>query len=192
MQLDYSMPNKLFKGELVENRIVIWDIEESKRIFGDGYFGKPLGVPKPKGTDFDAPLILDLIEGYYLVSEKKIAIRDSISGKVISKKRLVEKCESEYVLFKEKFLVYKELRSRGYVVAPGIKFGSDFAVYEHGPGIDHAPYIIQVMVPQANLTATSIVLAGRLATTVKKKFLIAVVNYSQEDVEFLSFEWWRA
>ena len=56
------MPNKLFKGELVENRIVIWDIEESKRIFGDGYFGKPLGVPKPKGTDFDAPLILDLIE----------------------------------------------------------------------------------------------------------------------------------
>ena len=96
------------------------------------------------------------------------------------------------MLFKEKFLVYKELRSRGYVVAPGIKFGSDFAVYEHGPGIDHAPYIIQVMVPQANLTATSIVLAGRLATTVKKKFLIAVVNYSQEDVEFLSFEWWRA
>ena len=186
------MPNKLFKGELVENRIVIWDIEESKRIFGDGYFGKPLGVPKPKGTDFDAPLILDLIEGYYLVSEKKLAIRDSISGKAISKKRLVEKCESEYMLFKEKFLVYKELRSRGYIVTPGIKFGSDFAVYEQGPGIDHAPYIIQVMVPQANLTATGIVLAGRLATTVKKKFLIAVVNYSQEDVEFLSFEWWRA
>ena len=48
------------------------------------------------------------------------------------------------------------------------------------------------MLPQANLTATGIVLAGRLATTVKKKFLIAVVNYSQEDVEFLSFEWWRA
>ena len=186
------MPNKLFKGELVENRIVIWDIEESKKIFGDGYFGKPLGVPKPKGTDFDAPLILDLIEGYYLVSEKKLAIRDSVSGKVISKKRLVEKCESEYMLFREKFLVYKELRSRGYIVTPGIKFGSDFAVYEHGPGIDHAPYIIQVMVPQSNLTATGIVLAGRLATTVKKKFLIAVVNYSQEDVEFLSFEWWRA
>ena len=93
------MSKKTFRGELVENRIVIWDVEESKRIFGDGYFGKPLGVPNPKGTDFDAPLILDLIEGYYLVSEKKIAIRDSISGKVISKKRLVEKCESEYVLF---------------------------------------------------------------------------------------------
>ena len=186
------MPDKLFKGELVENRIVIWDIEDSKKIFGNGYFGKPLGVPKPKGTDFDAPLILDLIEGYHLVEEKKLTIRDSISGKIISKKKLIEKCKNEYVLFKEKFLVYKELRSRGYIVTPGIKFGSDFAVYERGPGIDHAPYIIQVMLPQSNLTATGIVLAGRLATTVKKKFLIAVVKDSNEEVEFLSFEWWRA
>ncbi len=186
------MPDKLFKGELVENRIVIWDIEDSKKIFGNGYFGKPLGVPKPKGTDFDAPLILDLIEGYHLVEEKKLTIRDSVSGKIISKKKLIEKCKNEYVLFKEKFLVYKELRSRGYIVTPGIKFGSDFAVYERGPGIDHAPYIIQVMLPQSNLTATGIVLAGRLATTVKKKFLIAVVKDSNEEVEFLSFEWWRA
>ena len=54
-------------------------------------------------------------------------------------------------------MVYRELRDRGYIVTPGIKFGSDFAVYEHGPGIDHAPYIIQVMVPKANLTATGIV-----------------------------------
>ena len=186
------MPDKLFKGELVENRKVICDIEDSKKIFGNGYFGKPLGVPKPKGTDFDAPLILDLIEGYHLVEEKKLTIRDSVSGKIISKKKLIEKCKNEYVLFKEKFLVYKELRSRGYIVTPGIKFGSDFAVYERGPGIDHAPYIIQVMLPQSNLTATGIVLAGRLATTVKKKFLIAVVKDSNEEVEFLSFEWWRA
>ena len=47
------------------------------------------------------------------------------------------------------------------------------------------------MQPESNLTATAIVLAGRLATTVKKKFLVAVVEDSDE-VEFLSFEWWRA
>ena len=32
-----------------------------------GYYGKPLGVPKPKGPDFEAPLVLDLIEARYLV-----------------------------------------------------------------------------------------------------------------------------
>ena len=179
------------KCELVENRLIVWNISDSKKLFNNGYFGKPIGISKPKSDEIDTPLILDLIEGYHLVSEKKLTIRDSNSGKVVSKRKLVEKCESEYVLFKEKFLVYKELRSRGYIVTPGIKFGSDFAVYEHGPGIDHAPYIIQVMQPQSNLTATAIVLAGRLATTVKKKFLVAVVKDSDE-VEFLSFEWWRA
>jgi|TARA_B100001245_G_C22840685_1_gene404176 tRNA-intron endonuclease len=186
------MSKKTFRGELVENRVVIWNLESSKKVFGEGYFGKPLGVPKPKGTDFDAPLILDLIEGYHLLLEKKIKIYDSETGKVVSQKRLKEKCENEYVLFKEKLMVYRELRDRGYIVTPGIKFGSDFAVYEHGPGIDHAPYIIQVMVPKANLTATGIVLAGRLATTVKKKFLIAIADTNKEQVEFLSFDWWRA
>lgn len=186
------MATKVFRGELVENRIVIWNIKSSKQIFGTGYFGKPLGVQKPKGTDFDAPLILDLIEGYYLVLENKLSIYDTVSRKRVSKKKLIEKCENEYILFKEKFMVYKELRAMGYVVTPGIKFGSDFAVYEHGPGIDHAPYIIQVVLPESNITSTGIVLAGRLATTVKKKFIIAVVDESKNEVEFLAFDWWRA
>ena len=50
------MSKKTFRGELVENRVVIWNLESSKKVFGEGYFGKPLGVPKPKGTDFDCLL----------------------------------------------------------------------------------------------------------------------------------------
>ena len=65
------------KAELVENRIVVWDIQASREIFKDSFYGKPLGIPKPKGADFDAPLILDLIEGYYLTKEGRIAIYDA-------------------------------------------------------------------------------------------------------------------
>ena len=65
---------KKFIGELVENRIVVWNIEEAREIFKMGFFGKPLGVPKPKAPDFNAPLILDLIEGYYLVNESKLSV----------------------------------------------------------------------------------------------------------------------
>ena len=108
------MLNKLFKGELVENRIVIWDIEKSKKIFGDGYYGKPLGVPKPKGTDFDAPLILDLIEGYHLVSEKRLTIRDSNSGKVVSKRKPTDQ-ELEDLYFA--FTVAKHVKSNAIVYA---------------------------------------------------------------------------
>ena len=56
-----------------------------------------------------------------------------------------------------KYVVFKKLRDLGYIVTPGIKFGCDFAVYEHGPGLrNHAPYLVQVVKPTENLTATSI------------------------------------
>ena len=79
----------------------------------------------------------------------------------------------------------------GYVVSPGIKFGCDFAVYEHGPGIDHAPYLVQVVKPSDNLTTTGIVLAGRLATTVKKQFILAIPYLKLRKVHFVGFDWWR-
>ncbi|MDG6957902.1 MAG: tRNA-intron lyase, partial [Nitrososphaerota archaeon] len=59
------MPRARARGRLFENRIVVWDIEDSRRLFKEGYYGKPLGIPKPKDFEFDAPLILDLMEGYY-------------------------------------------------------------------------------------------------------------------------------
>lgn len=180
------------RAELVENRIVIWDIAAAREIFRDNFYGKPLGIPKPRGADFDAPLVLDLIEGYYLAKEGKIMIYDAKNGEKAKEKDLEKKCKSEYMYFDEKYLVYKELRKSGYVVTPGIKFGCDFAVYEHGPGIDHAPYLVQVMLPDENLTATGIVLSGRLATTVRKQFAVAIPHMETKKVVFLSFDWWRA
>ena len=86
----------------------------------------------------------------------------------------------------------KGLREKKLIVCPGIKFGCDFAVYERGPGIDHAPYLVDVLKPGDKLTALGIVLTGRLATTVKKQFIIAISDKRKETVDFLSFDWWRA
>ena len=185
------MPKHRAKGKLFENRVVVWDIEASRRLFKEGYYGKPLGIPKPKDFEFDEPLVLDLMEAYYLVTKKAIAVEDR-SGKELSGKELERICESSYSEFSDKFMVYLKLRESGYVVTPGIKFGSDFAVYEHGPGIDHAPYIVQVMAPAASITATSMVRSGRLATTVRKQFIIAIPDREKKSVEFLRYDWWRA
>ena len=94
--------------------------------------------------------------------------------------------------FKEKFMVYWELRKAGFVVSPGVKFGCDFAVYERGPGIDHAPFLVEVMKPHDLISATSVVLSGRLATTVRKQFIIGVADREKNTVNFVSFDWWRA
>ncbi len=185
------MPKQRAKGRLFENRIVVWDIETSRKLFKDGYYGKPLGIPKPKDFEFDAPLILDLMEGYYLATKKVVEVEDQ-SGKELSLKQLHDVCEASYTDFAEKFLVYRKLREDGFVVTPGIKFGSDFAVYEHGPGRDHAPYIVQVASPDSKMTATSMVRSGRLATTVRKQFIIAVPDVDKKTIDFLRYDWWRA
>ena len=36
------------KSELIENRIIVWSIEDSRKLFSQGYYGKPIGIPKPK------------------------------------------------------------------------------------------------------------------------------------------------
>ena len=62
------------KGELIENRVIVWNIEDSRKLFSQGYYGKPIGIPKPKIEEIDAPLILDFIESLYLLENKKITI----------------------------------------------------------------------------------------------------------------------
>ncbi len=185
------MTARVSTGRLFENRIVVWDIDSSRRLFKEAYYGKPLGIPKPKDFEFEAPLILDLMEGYYLVKKKKLRVEDQ-GGKGIQAERLEQICADSYTDFAEKYRVYSLLKEAGYVVAPGIKFGTDFAVYEHGPGIDHAPYIVQVEKAGSEINAMDMVRSGRLATTVRKQFIIAVVSGSREKVEFLAFDWWRA
>jgi tRNA-intron endonuclease len=177
------------KSELIENRIIVWNIEDSRKLFSQGYYGKPIGIPKPKIEEIDAPLILDLIEGLYLLENKKITIRKSKQR--ITVEQLRDICRNEVHEFDKKYLVYKNFRDKGYIINPGIKFGCDFAVYEKGPGIDHAPFLIQVYTRNESISATGIVLAGRLATTVRKQFILAIPK-GKDKVDFLALDWWKA
>lgn len=177
------------KSELVENRIIVWSIDDSQKLFASGYYGKPIGIPKPKPEEIDVPLILDLIEGLYLLENKKITIYKS--KQKISVAQMTDICKQEYHDFDKKYLVYKNFRDKGYIVNPGIKFGCDFAVYEKGPGIDHAPYLVQVYDRKDPITSTGVVLAGRLATTVRKQFILAIPKRNDK-VDFLALDWWKA
>ena len=177
------------KGEIIENRIIVWDIQESRDLFRNGYFGKPIGIPKPNPDEINVPLILDLMEGCYLLEISKIKIyRDE---KKVSIDELVKICREEYHNFDKKYLVYKDFREKEYVVNPGIKFGCDFAVYNRGPGIDHAPYLIQVYNKNDSISSTGVVLAGRLASSVKKQFILAIPS-GKSSVDYLALDWWKA
>ena len=185
------MPKKI-DIEFIENFLVVWDPAEGSRLYKMGFYGKPLGIAKPKMPEFNVPLILDLMEGLYLVEKKLVTVYEGSEKQRVSLKKLRQKAKQLYEEFDEKYAVYRDLRNSGLIVTPGIKFGCDFAVYKQGPGVEHAPFMVSVKSAKAEITATEIVKAGRLATTVRKRFIIAVPDIEKENIRYLIFKWFKA
>jgi tRNA-intron endonuclease len=179
-------------AELVGTRLIVWDSKDSVAIYKKGFFGKPVGIPKPKpDQDFSAPLVLDMMEGLFLQEKERIEIVDTKTRKPISRAKLMKLAAVTYKDFELGYSVYRDLRNQGLIVTPGIRFGSDFAVYEHGPGIDHAPFIVTGRTENDTMGPFEIVLAGRLATTVRKQFTIAVPRRKGK-MDYLVFRWFKA
>jgi tRNA-intron endonuclease, archaea type len=178
--------------ELLENFLVVWDSVEGSKLYKNGYYGKPLGIAKPKVPEFEVPLILDLMEGLYLAEKETVSIYEGKDKQKVGLAKLKKKAKELYEKFDEQYLVYRDLRESGLIVTPGIKFGCDFAVYKYGPGVEHAPYMVSVKTTESNISATEIVKAGRLATTVRKRFIIAAPGLGNNKVQYLMFEWFKA
>jgi len=178
--------------EFIENFLVVWDPKGGSKLYKLGFYGKPIGISKPKAADFNVPLILDLMEGLYLMQKGVISISEGSERKVIKFKKLRKRAKKLYEEFDLKYTVYRDLRDSGLVVTPGIKYGCDFAAYKHGPGVDHAPYMFTVKKRKDKVTATEIVKVGRLATTVRKRFIIAIPDLETERIQYLIFKWFKA
>lgn len=91
--------------------------------------------------------------------------------------------------FKELYLVYRDLRERGFVVRRGLKFGCDYLVYRFGPGIDHAPFGVEVLREEESYDPITIVRMGRLLHSVRKKLILAIVN--GEKIKYILLTWWK-
>ena len=178
--------------EFVENFLVVWDPEEGSKLYRMGYYGKPLGIPKPKIPEFKVPLILDLMEGLYLAENGIIEVKEGAKRRKVGRAKLKRRARKLYDEFDLKYAVYQDLRDEGFIITPGIKYGCDFAVYKHGPGTEHAPYMVSVRKSEEDLTATEIVKAGRLATTVRKRFIIAIPEAGAKKIQYLIFKWFKA
>ena len=64
----------LIRAEASEDhRLIVWSIKDSRKLYNEGFYGNPLGITKPK-EDFEAPLVLDSVEGTYLVEKGLIEV----------------------------------------------------------------------------------------------------------------------
>ena len=83
------------------------------------------------GTREGKGLVLRDYESLYLLYAKKLELRDE-SGKEVEFERLADITQKAARDAWTKFMIYRDLRSRGYVVREGFGFGTDLRVYERG------------------------------------------------------------
>jgi len=70
-------------------------------------------------------------EALYLLYAKKLDLRDE-TGKAVTFEGLADLAQRNARDSWTKFIIYRDLRSRGYVVREGFGFGTDLRVYERG------------------------------------------------------------
>ena len=109
----------LVKGELVSTQTCIADKNMIHDLEQKGY-GE---IEKKK-------LFLKEFETLYLLYAKRLTLRKG--KKKIDFNSFMNICQKSDPGILTQFLIYRDLRNRGYVVKDGFGFGSDFRVYERG------------------------------------------------------------
>ena len=91
-----------------------------------------------------------------------------------------------------KYVVYRDMRSRGYIVKTALKFGADFRVYDRGikPGDDHAKWILYPVHEGSVLTWHDFSAKNRVAHSTRKRLLLGIVD-DENDCTFYEVSWKR-
>lgn len=183
-----DIPEKI-PAKFINSRVIVFNpLHASYLYVKRKFFGAPLGINKPRLEYFSKPSELSLIEAYYLLKNGIIEIFDvENENKSISAEDFFKISKDIHHKFEEKFIIYNDLREKGYIPRPGLKFGADFVVYKKGPGLEHSSFIVHVLPHDSKITAIDMVRAGRLATSVRKKFVIA----NPLTTSYYFFEWFK-
>ena len=184
---DIELPEKI-PAKFLNSRVIVFNpLFASYLYVRKGFYGSPLGISKPRLEYFSKPSELSLIEAQYLLEIEEITIYDVKQKKFLTIEEFYATAIKIHHKFEEKYIIYKDLRERGYIPRPGLKFGADYVVYKKGPGLEHSLFMVHVLPHDSEITAIDMVRAGRLATSVRKKFVIA--NPLTKSYYF--FEWFK-
>ena len=175
-------------AQLIGDKI-IEDDKEMIKAFHDRGFGDIHGNT----------LLLAPVEALYLTEIRKLSIPKSTQKTGSGKACKPQKMHEVASLFNElkkwdkeiavKYYIYRDLRKKGYVVRTGLKYGAYFRVYEKGirVGEGHSHWLVHPIQEHEKTSIYEVARAVRLAHSVRKKMLWAVVD-SEGDVTYYKME----
>ena len=147
---------------------VIISKDQAHLIYERGYYGQ---------LQDDESLKLDPVEALLLSERKRITVFDK-AGKEYKFSELVKNFVKDYPDLWVKYLCYKDLRSRGYIVRAGYGTEIDYRVYDRGAqlGTDAAKYLVHTVVEGTPLKLLTLDQITQVAKSNRKKLVLAVVD----------------
>lgn len=149
------------RAKLQGDTVLVADEKEANTLYNKGAFG----VPQSGGA-----LVLDLIEALYLVENNRLVVDGHDAGKLLMHASRREK------EFEIRYVVYRDLRSRSFVVKPSNVM--DFNVYPRGalPGRAPSTYLVRCASERGALDAVATVAETERAKRHQKTLLLALVD----------------
>ncbi|MDI6825996.1 MAG: tRNA-intron lyase [Candidatus Aenigmarchaeota archaeon] len=165
----------MLEGELLEQRVIIWDKEAFSELEESGY-----------GKVLEDRLELTLVEAMFLFNKGKLAVfvKEENEKKKLSKEELYEYCVKNERNFHARLVVYTDLRDRGFLVKTGFKFGTDFRIYERGvklkkgpkAAFEHTKFVAHAIPEEFSCSFPELSRAVRLAQNIRSEMIWAVVD----------------
>lgn len=160
-------------GLLIDKGVLVSEKQSVDELSSRGY-----------GTVNGDGLMLTFYESLYLLDKGLLEVFDEDGGTAGFQHLL--KCyeavdENAWV----GYLVYRDLRSRGYVVREGFGLGVDFRVYERGDySKDTAKYLIVSVQEGKPISVEDLTRALTQSLSLKKELILAVMNRRGEIVYY--------
>ena len=136
------------------------------------------------GTAENDVFTLAFYEALYLVDKELLEVKDE-KGKEVDFQDLLQSYEKTDPNAWVNYLVYRDLRSRGYVIREGFGAGTDFRIYDRGAyGKDTASYMVLGTQEGKPLPIDDLTKALRHCQSQKKELILAVMNRRGETVYY--------
>lgn len=141
------------------------------------------------GERKDNKIIYSMYEALYLVEEGKIEIED-FKKRLIERDELIKKFTSIDRKFYSKYLVFKDLRKKGYIVKTALKFGGDFRVYERGKKVEksHSRWIVLPLRESERIPLKELSAKNRVAHSTRKNLLLGIID-EEGDISYFELRW---
>ncbi|MEM2092971.1 MAG: tRNA-intron lyase [Candidatus Bathyarchaeia archaeon] len=161
------------EGVLVDNGVRIKSGPSADELSSRGY-----------GIKDDGGLLLKFYEALYLLDKGLLRVRDE-EGKDVTFDHLLHFAGETDENIWTKYMVYRDLRSRGYVVRGGFGLSVDFRVYERGEyGKDTAKYLILTLQEGKNINLAKLTHVLKQCQNLKKELILAVMSRRGEIVYY--------